>query len=186
MAGVSHVSGDSRVSAVSEASRGDEDVTIRRAQEDDRDFLIRMNHLTETWGDEDAAQERDFSESDCHYVGKWTPDQGGVIVVQDGEPIGAAWLRTFTAEDPGTGFVEEKYPEVAIALAPGHTGEGLGRRLLTAALDQARDDGRPGVSLCVEKGNDRAQALYEKLGFRYVTTRESEGSTYMVMVHTYE
>ena len=151
MAGVSHVSGASRGSAV---SRCDEDVTIRRAQEEDRDFLIRMNHLTETWGDEDAAQEQDFSESDRHYVGKWTPDQGGVIVVQAGEPIGAAWLRTFTAEDPGTGFVEEKYPEVAIALASGHTGGGLGRRLLTAALDQARDDGRPGVSLCVEKGND--------------------------------
>lgn len=183
MAGVSHVSGASRGSAV---SRCDEDVTIRRAQEEDRDFLIRMNHLTETWGDEDAAQEQDFSESDRHYVGKWTPDQGGVIVVQAGEPIGAAWLRTFTSEDPGTGFVEEKYPEVAIALAPGYTGGGLGRRLLTAALDQARDDGRPGVSLCVEKGNDRAQALYEKLGFRYVTTRESEGSTYTVMVHTYE
>ncbi|WP_366513565.1 hypothetical protein [uncultured Corynebacterium sp.] len=42
------------------------------------------------------------------------------------------------------------------------------------------------MSLCVEKGNDRAQALYEKLGFRYVTTRESEGSTFTVMVHTYE
>lgn len=183
MAEASRVSSASRVSGV---SRGDEDVTIRRAQEEDRDFLIRMNHLTETWGDEDAAQERDFSESDRHYVGKWTPDQGGVIAVRDDEPIGAAWLRTFTAEDPGTGFVEEKYPEVAIALVPGHTGGGVGRRLLTAALDQARDDGRPGVSLCVEKGNDRAQALYEKLGFRYVTTRESEGSTYTVMVHTYE
>ena len=183
MAEASRVSSASRVSGV---SRGDEDVTIRRAQEEDRDFLIRMNHLTETWGDEDAAQERDFSESDGHYVGKWTPDQGGVIAVRDDEPIGAAWLRTFTAEDPGTGFVEEKYPEVAIALAPGHTGGGLGRRLLTAALDQARDDGRPGVSLCVEKGNDRAQALYEKLGFRYVTTRESEGSTYTVMVYPLE
>ena len=183
MAGVSHVSGASRGSAV---SRCDEDVTIRRAQEEDRDFLIRMNHLTETWGDEDAAQEQDFSESDRHYVGKWTPEQGGVIAVQAGEPIGAAWLRTFTSEDPGTGFVEEKYPEVAIALAPGYTGGGLGRRLLTAALDQARDDGRPGVSLCVEKGNDRAQALYEKLGFRYVTTRESEGSTYTVMVYPLE
>lgn len=183
MAEASRVSSASRVSGV---SRGSEDVTIRRAQEEDRDFLIRMNHLTETWGDEDAARKRDFSESDRHYVGKWTPDQGGVIAVRDDEPIGAAWLRTFTAEDPGTGFVEEKYPEVAIALAPVHTGGGLGRRLLTAALDQARNDGRPGVSLCVKKGNDRAQALYEKLGFRYVTTRESEGSTYTVMVHTYE
>ncbi|WP_296106512.1 hypothetical protein [uncultured Corynebacterium sp.] len=109
---------------MAEVSHGDGDVLFRRAQEEDRDFLIRMNHLTETWGDEDAAQERDFSETDRHYVGKWTPDQGGVIALQDGEPIGAAWLRTFTAEDPGTGFVEEKYPEVAIALAPGHTGGG--------------------------------------------------------------
>lgn len=161
-------------------------VSFRRATEGDREFIIRMNHLTETWGDEDATRGRDFTESDHRYVGLWEPRQGGVIADRGGVPIGAAWLRTFTAEDPGTGFVADAYPEVAIAVEPDHSGGGVGRRLLQAVLDQAQADGHPGVSLCVEDGNHRAQGLYEKTGFRHVTTTESGGSRYMVMVYVFD
>lgn len=163
----------------------DSALLFRLAEEMDRDFIHEMHRQTETWGDGSREVGETFEEDDHHYVGKWTPDQGGVIAEEAGERIGAAWLRNFTAEDPGTGYVADEYPELAIAMAPGNTGKGLGQKLMLAMLEQAKDNGKPGVSLCVAEGNERARKLYEKLGFDHHGTTESGGGTYAVMLYTF-
>ncbi|MDG5497362.1 GNAT family N-acetyltransferase [Niveispirillum sp. BGYR6] len=53
---------------------------------------------------------------------------------------------------------------IDIALLPAAQGQGIGTRLLLALQDRARAAGKP-LSLQVQRGNDRAAALYRRLGF---------------------
>lgn len=55
--------------------------------------------------------------------------------------------------------------EVAIALTSEYWGRGLGRILLSELIALARERGVHQVELTVIEGNDRALALYKKLGF---------------------
>lgn len=52
-----------------------------------------------------------------------------------------------------------------IAVEPNRQGAGLGRKLMESLLEHARQDGIACVTLEVRAGNQRAIALYEKLGF---------------------
>ncbi|WP_146340691.1 GNAT family N-acetyltransferase [Nesterenkonia sp. NBAIMH1] len=93
---------------------------------------------------------------------------------------GGAWLRAFAADEPGYGFVEERFSELAIALLPEFTGRGLGPWLLRETLRHAEAMGLPGVSLSVEVGNDRALQTYERNGFRHMGLHASGGAHTML------
>jgi len=54
---------------------------------------------------------------------------------------------------------------LAMGIIPAYRGKGLGRRLLLAALNQARTAGFIRVELSVHADNTRAVALYERIGF---------------------
>jgi ribosomal-protein-alanine N-acetyltransferase len=58
-----------------------------------------------------------------------------------------------------------------VAVHHGVRGSGLGRRLVEAALDQARRTGARVVYLEVRAGNVSARRLYRRLGFREVGVR---------------
>ena len=105
MVGITMTSTDSTDSAL----------VFRPAEEVDREFIHEMHRQAETWGDESRELGDSFEEDDHHYVGKWTPDQGGVIVEEAGRRIGAAWLRNFTADNPGTGYVADELKRLGIA-----------------------------------------------------------------------
>lgn len=47
-------------------------------------------------------------------------------------------------------------------------GKGIATRLLQAAAVRARELGIPAVGLLVDKGNPKAERLYQRVGFRYV------------------
>lgn len=94
-------------------------------------------------------------------VAAFSPSQGAI-------PLGSAWLRLFSADDPGYGFVAEGIPEAAIAIRPAAVGRGLSRVLIAGLLDHARERGYAGVSLAVSHGNDRARKAYERAGFEFV------------------
>ena len=53
-----------------------------------------------------------------------------------------------------------------IAVAPGARGQGIGTRLLAEVADIARRNGKRFVRLDVVDTNPRAQALYERVGYR--------------------
>ena len=104
------------------------------------------------------------------YVQNWgRPGDAGVVAVEGPHAYGAAWYRLFTADEPGFGFVDERTPELTIAVVPSRRGKGAGKELLEALLAQARTDGYEAVSL----STDPEQApYYERLGFERVRADE--------------
>jgi GNAT superfamily N-acetyltransferase len=101
------------------------------------------------------------------YVRNWgRPGDAGVVAMDGPHAYGAAWYRIFTTDEPGFGFVDEKTPELTIAVVPSRRGKGAGRELLEALLDQARADGFEAVSLSTDA---RQVQWYEGFGFQTVT-----------------
>jgi len=111
------------------------------------------------------------------YVDNWgRPGDVCVIAHETGNRVGAAWLRRFRESEPGYGFVDERTPELTIAVVPSRRRHGLGQELLDALLERAREAGHTGVSLSVEDGSP-AVAFYERNGFAHV--RSDEGGLVM-------
>lgn len=73
-------------------------------------------------------------------------------------------LITFdlSAMDAETG--QGEYYIDSVAVAPNYRGQGVGKKLLLAAIDEARVLSRPAVLAC-DQENLAAKALYESLGF---------------------
>jgi len=65
-------------------------------------------------------------------------------------------------EVPGSFYIS------ALALRPGHRGQGTGSRLLALARERARREGCPQLSLGVFDENDAARRLYARHGFREI------------------
>lgn len=102
----------------------------------------------------------------------------GLVAEDGGEPIGLVWYRFFTDEEYGEGYVDEATPELAIAVADGHRGRGMGRRLMEAIHARARADGVEQISLSVDRDNP-ARRLYERMG--YVELGPDDESDRMVL-----
>ena len=148
---------------------------VRRAGREDFRFLRDMLHHAFYW--REAAAGGGEERSPYRYVVNWgRPGDAGVIALDDGFPVGAAWYRLFRADAPGYGFVDEHTPELAIAVVPSRRGRGFGKELLGALMEQARKEGHGALSLSVERANP-AVALYESFGFR----REREEGDTLVM-----
>jgi GNAT superfamily N-acetyltransferase len=155
-----------------------EPFTSRPATAEDAAFLTSMLIETVNWLPErNWTRERIMSdEATAHYVQGWPrPGDSGVIAVDPrGRPIGAAWLRTFPADDPGYGFVSADVPELTIAVTADRRGQGVGRAQLRAAHRQARGAGITKVSLSVERANP-ARRLYLAEGYRTIESgRDSD------------
>lgn len=102
------------------------------------------------------------------YVTGW-PRPGDLgVIAEAGEPIGSVWLRLFTADDPGYGYVADDVPELSMAVVPEWRGRGVGRALLQEMIEQGRSVGHRAISLSVERGNF-AYRLYADEGFRIVS-----------------
>jgi GNAT superfamily N-acetyltransferase len=111
------------------------------------------------------------------YVENWgRPGDVAVMSTESGHRVGAAWLRVFREDAPGYGFVDERTPELTIAVVPSRRRHGLGQELLDALLRRAREEGHKAVSLSVETDSP-AVAFYERNGFEAV--REEEGGLVM-------
>ena len=137
-------------------------VVIRRAGPQDTRFLRDMLHHALYW------RERVPGSRTSRYVRGWgRHGDTAVIALEDGFAVGAAWYRLFAPQEPGYGFVDERTPELAIAVVPSKRGRGIGEQLIAALLERARAAGYDALSLSVEPGNP-ARKLYERHGFEVV------------------
>jgi len=142
--------------------------SLRPARASDLAFLRSMLHEAAFWRPDSERPPLDEALRDPHlavYLDGWGRDgDRGRIAEQDGDPLGAVWVRRFDDEAHGYGYVAEAIPELTIAVAPGHRRQGIGRALLEAVLADLRRDGTAAVSLSVETDNP-ARTLYEQVGF---------------------
>ena len=100
----------------------------------------------------------------------------GVVAQVDGVDAGACWMRLLP-EGVGLAYVDERTPQLGIALEPEFQHKGYGRPMMQAALDAARAAGYTQVSLTVHPENP-AIAMYERCGFRKSGLR----GTYHLMI----
>ncbi len=138
---------------------------IRRVEPRDIRFLRDMLHHAFYRREVPAGQDE---QPVYRYVIAWGREgDGGVLALDDGFPVGAAWYRLFKEDEPGYGFVDEETPELAIAIVPSRRGRGLGKELLQGLIASAKRDGFRRLSLSVDRDNP-AIGLYESFGFRTV------------------
>ncbi len=160
---------------------------LRPATPDDEPFLWHMLYYAAHM-DEDGAASADQARANpflAQFVEDWGRDGDiGVIAVDTatGRPLGAAWARVVAPHGPTGGGHDEALPEVAAAVWPECIGQGIGTAMLRALLDAAR--GRyPALALSVRETNP-ARRLYERLGFRVVSTITNRvgGTSYWMRV----
>jgi GNAT superfamily N-acetyltransferase len=144
-------------------------ILIRDAEPADAPFLELMLLEAVTWmpGRQMTLDELRAAPDLARYVVGWPrPGDSGLIATEDDRrPVGAVWLRTFQAGDPGYGYVSPDVPELSIAVRAQWRGRGVGRRLLRAQAEQARSRGIAMLSLSVERANPAAQ-LYSSQGWQ--------------------
>lgn len=143
---------------------------------DDVAFLAQMLVEAVNWRPDRRLALEDVL-ADPHlarYVRGWgRRGDGGVIAEEAGGRVGACWYRLFPADEPGYGFVDDRTPELGIAVVADQRRRGVGRGLLAAALSEAASEGFAAISLSVEPDNP-SRMLYEQLGF--VQVGNVEGS----------
>lgn len=133
------------------------DARVRRAESADADDVGRLLHDFNTEFDEETpGPERIAARVRALLAGGETT----ILLAGDG-PDGLAVLRFRLAlTTPGLEcYLAELY------VAPDRRGQGLGRALMTAAIDEARARGADYMDLGTSEDDVAARALYESLGF---------------------
>jgi GNAT superfamily N-acetyltransferase len=156
-------------------------VNIRPATQADDEFLKTMLYEAARWNPdwprEPMEEVLDEPVLRRYHEGWGRPGDGGVIAELERMPVGAVWYRQFTDDEPGYGFVDEKTPELSVAVQPLHRRKGIGHALLHSAMVQAREEGFQSLSLSVAVHN-RSRMMYQRAGFH----RVSEDGDHWTMV----
>lgn len=151
-------------------------VTLRRAGPDDAEKLALLGQatfLTAFANDHpgDALVGHCLDQHSAARYGKWA-----------GDPAYALWLAETPLGAP-VGYAMLSPPELDIDVAShdlelkriyaltGWKGAGLGRRMMDAAIAEARERGAERLYLCVYEVNVAARGFYQRLGFERVGTQ---------------
>ena len=136
---------------------------LRPAQAEDHDFLFKLNettmreHAERVWG-------WDHEEQVAFFANRFQPERWQVIQVE--------------RQDIGVLIVNEDDDQIYLAeiqILPEWQGRGIGSSIIGSLMKSASGAGKP-LTLRVLRVNERARALYERLGFQ--PFKEIETYTY--------
>jgi ribosomal protein S18 acetylase RimI-like enzyme len=147
--------------------------TIRPATPADEPFLWEMLYQSlYVEGQEPFPRDVVNRPQLARYVRHWGRAGDLGFIAEDAgshQPIGAVWSRLSNAADQGFAYLDERTPELGIALLPEYRGQGIGTALLEHLLEAAKKL-YPAISLSVSP-NNRALQLYKRMGFEIVDVR---------------
>jgi ribosomal protein S18 acetylase RimI-like enzyme len=89
------------------------------------------------------------------------------VEAESNNKIGAVWIRRFTADHKGYGYIDDHTPELSIAVLPSYRGKGIGSMLLREIIKAVKNKYKA-LSLSVATANP-AVALYKRFGFTIVS-----------------
>jgi len=148
-------------------------VHIRYAQPDDRDFIVGL--VPELLAFDSPPPWRDARQMaavDMRVIGEALEGRSpgaSILIAEDGQGQRVGFIHLCEEEDYycGTcGHVGD------VVVAPAARGRGVGKALLAAGEQWARERGYRMLTLNVFLGNKKARALYEEVGFRPETVRQ--------------
>ncbi|MEL7354240.1 MAG: GNAT family N-acetyltransferase [Cyanobacteria bacterium J06560_5] len=137
------------------------DVLIRQATTQDEPTL--WTALIYASHESDLSSVKENPELSRYVEGFGRTGDLGMVAEQNGQPIGAAWVRLWQAGNRGYGYVADDIPELSIAVLPDHRAKGIGTKLLQALFAEANHQ-FPAISLSTQSDNP-AFHLYQRLGF---------------------
>ena len=133
------------------------EIQVRRAGVDDAPAIARLLHDFNT----EFAEPTPGVEALTEYVlCLFEQDEMAVLLAGDG-PDGISLLRFRLSVWSGEpeAHLQELY------VVPALRGQGIGRALLEATIDLAREEGATGIDLNTGETDTAARALYESMGF---------------------
>ena len=159
------------------------DFDFRDATTQDASFIELMALAAANWlPDRQMSLDQLRSEPDLHHYAAGWPrggDMGVIAIDSTKSPIGAVWLRQFSPDDRGYGYVSADVPELSIGVVDEWRGRGVGRALMRAQVHQARSRGIHTLSLSVERANP-AVSLYLSEG--WLVVQSGRDSDTMVLI----
>ena len=105
----------------------------------------------------------------------WGKREGDTAVIAEinSNPVGAAWIRYWTDDNPIRGYLQEDIPVLVIGVHADYRHQGIGRQLMAWMITYASEHCIEQISLMVSKDN-YAQKLYRQQGFvEYVDRGDS-------------
>ena len=97
----------------------------------------------------------------------------GVVAEKSLEPVGPPWYPDLLPDDdPEGGFVGGETPELVVAVEAPSRGQGVGRKLIDALVERAREENYPSLGLTVAGRNVVAVSLFKARGFTPVRDRD--------------
>ncbi|MBN2011235.1 GNAT family N-acetyltransferase [candidate division KSB1 bacterium] len=143
-------------------------IRLRKITAADQYFIKDMVYLAIYVAPEEQAPDRSILEHPDikkYYSGWGKAHDIGFIAEEkaSGLKLGAIWMRCYERDNPGWGFVDERIPEISIAVKSDVRNQGIGMMLLDHLINYAASR-YPGVSLSVDPRNP-AMHLYQRFGF---------------------
>lgn len=123
-----------------------------------REYFTEANSLGRDYFDEDdyGVDIRTYAEKDVERLAEGTPPEPLFLARTDGDIAGMGQLHRHD---------EQIVTAKRVFIRQEYRGNGLGRALVEEMLDAAREEGFETFRLNVSPYHERAQALYESLGF---------------------
>ena len=142
-------------------------ITIRNTTEEDIDFISAHAYRLSEFGPPEWRDQQQMTTADIKHnidaIRSNDPNIGTFIVVdKNGERLGFIYLTMQTDY-----FTNELHAHISdIVVIKSAEGKGIGKLLMERADDWARSKGCRWITLNVFAENHRAQAMYEKGGFK--------------------
>lgn len=145
-------------------------ISIRESKSEDWESIQKLNNdvfVSDSKNDSDLDLEWPFSTEGINYYKKVASGEKGycLIAEKEGVPVGyVAAVKTVV------GYRKSSYVEVDnIGVSPEYRSQGIGKKLMEAAENIAREQGIDKIFLSAYVGNKRGISFYKDLGFEEIS-----------------